>query len=68
VPKTFIYELARRGEIPCVTLGRYRRFRADAIQEWIEEQECSSSTATRRGRMSDQLDHLPLVRYSESPS
>jgi excisionase family DNA binding protein len=48
VPKSFIYELARRGDIPCVVLGRYRRFRPEAIQMWIEEQEQGAPTAPSR--------------------
>jgi len=39
VPKTWIYEQSRRGLIPTVELGRYRRFRREAIEAWIEENE-----------------------------
>jgi excisionase family DNA binding protein len=39
VPKTWIYEQSRKGLIPTVSLGRYRRFRREAIEAWIEEQE-----------------------------
>ena len=39
VPKTWIYEQSRKGLIPTVTLGRYRRFRREAIEAWIEDQE-----------------------------
>jgi excisionase family DNA binding protein len=39
VPKTWIYEHSRKGLIPTVTLGRYRRFRREAIEAWIEAQE-----------------------------
>lgn len=39
VPKTWIYEQSRKGLIPTVELGRYRRFRREAIEAWIEEQE-----------------------------
>jgi excisionase family DNA binding protein len=39
VPKTWVYERSRAGLIPTVPLGRYRRFRAEAIQQWIEELE-----------------------------
>lgn len=39
VPKTWIYEQSRKGLIPTVTLGRYRRFRREAIEAWIEGQE-----------------------------
>lgn len=39
VPKTWVYEQSRRGRIPTVTLGRYRRYRAEAIQAWLERLE-----------------------------
>lgn len=39
VPKTWVYEQSRRGRIPTVTLGRYRRYREEAIERWIEERE-----------------------------
>jgi excisionase family DNA binding protein len=35
VPTSHVYRLAREGKIPVVELGRYRRFRLDAI-EWFE--------------------------------
>jgi excisionase family DNA binding protein len=34
-PKT-LQRLARRGEIPAVRIGRYWRYRASAINQWIE--------------------------------
>jgi excisionase family DNA binding protein len=39
VPTTWVYEQSRRGRIPTVTLGRYRRYREEAIAEWVEQQE-----------------------------
>ncbi len=36
VPKTWVYEQSRNGRIPTVTLGRYRRYRAESIAEWVE--------------------------------
>lgn len=36
VPKSWVYEQSRRGAIPTVTLGRYRRYRREAIEAWIE--------------------------------
>lgn len=36
VPKTWVYEQSRKGRIPTVTLGRYRRYRAEAITQWVE--------------------------------
>jgi excisionase family DNA binding protein len=39
VPRSWVYEQSRRGLIPTVMLGRYRRYRAEAIADWIAEQE-----------------------------
>ena len=43
VPKSWVYEQSRGGRIPTVTLGRYRRYRLEAIEEWIREQERSKT-------------------------
>lgn len=37
VTKCWIYTEVRAGRLPHVRLGRYVRFRADAIDSWIEE-------------------------------
>ena len=37
VPTSWVYEQSRRGRIPTVTLGRYRRYRRAAIDAWIYE-------------------------------
>lgn len=42
VPTTWVYEQSRRGSIPTVTLGRYRRYRAEAIAQWVEQQEADA--------------------------
>jgi excisionase family DNA binding protein len=42
VPKSWVYEASRRGEIPTVELGRYKRYRAEAIDTWVEEREKSA--------------------------
>jgi excisionase family DNA binding protein len=34
VPKSQVYRLAREGRVPVVTIGRYYRFRVDAIEAW----------------------------------
>lgn len=39
VPKTWVYEQSRLGRIPTVTLGRYRRYRREAVDEWVREHE-----------------------------
>ena len=32
VPTSWVYEQSRKGRIPTVTLGRYRRYRPEAIE------------------------------------
>lgn len=39
VPKSWVYAEARAGRLPHVQIGRYRRFRLKAIEEWIEARE-----------------------------
>jgi excisionase family DNA binding protein len=39
VPKAWVYAASRRGELPTVRLGRYRRYRREAVEAWIEQQE-----------------------------
>lgn len=47
VPVSWVYEQSRRGRIPTVALGRYRRYRREAIEGWVEELE----GRPRNGRM-----------------
>lgn len=39
VPISWVYEHSRQGRIPTVALGRYRRFRREAIESWVAELE-----------------------------
>ena len=39
VPASWVYEQSRLGRIPTVTLGRYKRYRRAAIEEWIGQLE-----------------------------
>ena len=45
VPVSWVYEQSRRGRIPTVTLGRYRRYRREAILAWVAELEASADQA-----------------------
>lgn len=47
VPKSWVYEQSRKGGIPTVTLGRYRRYRAEAIEAWVEHLERQTAPAAR---------------------
>jgi excisionase family DNA binding protein len=33
----WVYAQSRKGRIPTITLGRYRRYRRDAILHWLDE-------------------------------
>jgi excisionase family DNA binding protein len=50
VPRSWVYEQSRRGTIPTVTLGRYRRYRSEAIEEWLRELEAESMSGRRKPR------------------
>lgn len=42
VPASWVYAQTRAGTIPTVRLGRYYRYRRDAIEQWIAEQEVAA--------------------------
>ena len=35
----WVWEQSRRGRIPTVSLGRYRRYRREAIESWLRDLE-----------------------------
>jgi excisionase family DNA binding protein len=39
VTKDWVWAQARAGRIPHVQLGRYRRFREEALEQWLAELE-----------------------------
>lgn len=38
VPESWVREQTRAGSIPCVRLGRYRRYEWEAVVAWLEGQ------------------------------
>jgi excisionase family DNA binding protein len=52
VPVSWVYEQSRRGRIPTVTLGRYRRFRRSAIDAWVDRLEAGTPSIRDDGRVS----------------
>jgi predicted DNA-binding transcriptional regulator AlpA len=54
----WVWARARAGRIPHVRLGRYRRFRASAIEAWLEERKTGGEAAPPAGRASP----IPLRR------
>jgi excisionase family DNA binding protein len=54
----WVWAQARAGRIPHVRLGRYRRFRESAVEEWLREIETGGA-----GRPSSQQSRpIPLRR------
>lgn len=47
VTPAWVYEQSRAGRIPTVRLGRYRRYRREAIGRWIEELERGTRPVAR---------------------
>jgi len=45
-PKT-VQRLARQGELPAIRIGRYWRFRATALNEWIDLHSTGQSLTER---------------------
>lgn len=42
VRTSWVYQQSRAGRIPTVTLGRYRRYRREAIEAWLARIEAAS--------------------------
>jgi excisionase family DNA binding protein len=54
----WVWAQARAGRIPHVRLGKYRRFRESAVEEWLRELESGGT-----GRASSQQSRpIPLRR------
>lgn len=43
VPTSWVYRQSRARRIPTVTLGRYRRYRREAIEDWLARIEVGPS-------------------------
>jgi excisionase family DNA binding protein len=44
----WVYAQSRIGRIPTITLGRYRRYRLEAIDAWLRELEAEERAAPAR--------------------
>jgi excisionase family DNA binding protein len=50
VPVTWVREQTRSGAIPCVELGRYRRYDGAEVLAWLESLKTGGGPAFRRHR------------------
>jgi excisionase family DNA binding protein len=48
VKRSWVYAQARSGRLPHVRVGRYPRFRRDALEAWIRDQERGPSVSPGR--------------------
>jgi excisionase family DNA binding protein len=39
VKPSWVRAATRDGRLPCITLGRYRRYRRETMLAWVEKQE-----------------------------
>ena len=63
----FVYALSRRNEIPHLKFGRTLRFRAEAIDQWLQESERGHYTAgTHRNGAAPRKRPAPDTRRSRS--
>jgi excisionase family DNA binding protein len=51
-PKT-LKQMARRGEVPAVRIGKFWRFRASALDSWVRSAVDSLTTRTYRETLED---------------
>jgi excisionase family DNA binding protein len=55
VPTDWVRRQTRAGRIPCVELGRYRRYRLEGeggVLEWLRKQEAGGGALPRSGAVS----------------
>ena len=48
IPRSTVYKLAQRGNIPCQKVGRHWRFRKEALDRWLEASASSASPRVNR--------------------
>jgi hypothetical protein len=50
VPESWVREATRAGRLPCIPLGRYRRYCLPEIQAWLQEQRQRPRPQSRQTR------------------
>jgi excisionase family DNA binding protein len=57
LPKSTVYELARRGELPCARLGRTIRFLREEVEARLRQDEWVAAGPTRFTARNRRNDH-----------
>jgi excisionase family DNA binding protein len=56
VPVGWVREATRRGDVPCVRLGRYVRYDRDEVLAWVESLKSGGGPAFRRHLAADRTE------------
>ncbi len=48
VPESWVREATRQGRLPYLAIGRYRRYRRQAIEDWLAAQQGGPAATVRR--------------------
>ncbi len=48
VPESWVREATRDGRLPHLQLGRYRRYRREDIENWLQDHKAGPRLASRR--------------------
>lgn len=48
IPRSSVYKLAQRGQVPCQKVGRHWRFSRRAIERWLEGERARTSATDKR--------------------
>lgn len=48
VPESWVREATRAGQLPCVTLGRYRRYDREDVVAWVQRQKSGGAPRVSR--------------------
>src|SRR3954447_16336296 len=70
VSRSWLYDAAKSGRIPCVRLGGDNgpvRFRPDEVEAWLEASRLVPAVAATRPSMSADGQHAPQRRRSAHP-
>jgi excisionase family DNA binding protein len=57
VPTRWVRDASRNGRLPTIKLGRYRRYRRQAVLDWLAQQETGGAAMTFR-------KHVPSTNRS----
>jgi len=65
IPKSTIYKLSRKGEIPSIKIGKQLRFRKSSLDKWITEKETGSKYQIETAQTPAKAKHILLIDDDE---